>query len=395
MNNILQLERNSCVSCRSCEHICPKKCISFSNDEQGFSYPQLNDECINCGICVKHCPILTLKLQENQKQTAKAMILKNTAILQKSSSGGVFAGIAEYVIENDGIVFGAAFDKNFCLKQVAAKTMEEITVIQGSKYVVSDTVDSYSEVKQYLDCGKLVLYSGVPCQIAGLKSFLGKEYENLLCIDLVCHGVPSQILFRNYLNNIENKAGKKIKSYEFRKKIGSEGWGIRNTYILFEDGSSKKNNIAFDWYYSSFLFCESYRESCYNCKFARPERIGDITIGDFWGFRRFYNNTDINYRAGVSMCLINNGKGLKYFNYFKDKFITLDANLEDITLENVNLREPSVRPEMRNVFYEKFESHLFRFKLLFEKRKLKWLIGMTINQFIPKWLKKCIRKVRG
>ena len=393
--NILQLDKNNCVSCRSCEQTCPKECISFSEDDQGFFYPSINTECINCGICVKHCPILTYKVQDNEVSIAKAMILKNSSILQKSSSGGVFAGIAEYVIENGGVVFGAAFDNNFNLKQVSAQKMPEIINIQGSKYVSSDTGNSYLQVKEYLDSGKMVLYSGLPCQIAGLKCFLEKDYETLLCIDLVCHGVPSNKLFKNYLDKIANRSKKKIKSYQFRNKEVSDGWGLKNTYILFEDGSTTKKNIAFDYYYSSFLFCESYRESCYNCKFARLERIGDITIGDFWGFRRFYKNKEVNFRNGVSMCLINNKKGLKYYKNFESKFITLDANIEDISQENGNLIKPSTRPKIRNVFYEKVKSPIFRYNILFERRKIKWVLILLINQFSPKWFKKIIRKIRG
>ncbi len=393
--NILMLDKNDCVSCRSCEQVCPKGCISFSENEQGFFYPSINKECINCGICVKHCPILAYRIPENEVSIAKAMILNNSAILQRSSSGGVFAGIAEYVIENDGFVFGASFDNDFNLKQVSAKTMKEIVNIQGSKYVASDTINSYSQVKKHLDSGKLVLYSGLPCQIAGLKSFLGKDYNNLLCIDLVCHGVPSNKLFKKYLNEIENNSKKKIKSYMFRNKEISGGWGLRNSFVLFEDGSTNKRNIAFDYYYSAFLFCESYRESCYNCKFARPERVGDITIGDFWGFKRFYKNANVNYRNGVSMCLINTKKGLSYYEGFESKFLSLDANFDDISKENENLRKPSTRPKMRDVFYEKVCSPLFRINLIFQKRKLKWIFILIINQLSPKWLKKIVRKFKG
>ena len=394
MNNISLLNKKSCVSCRSCEYTCPKNCISFCEDDCGFIYPEVSENCIDCGLCVNHCPILGYKKDETKKRIVKAMILKDDSLLLKSSSGGVFVGIAEYVLEKNGIVFGASFDQDFNVKQTSITSKNELYLLQGSKYVASDTETSFIRVKEFLEKGKLVLYSGLPCQIAGLRAFLNKNYENLICLDLICHGVPSATFFKEYLKRIEKKTGKKIKAFSFRDKQINDGWGHKKNYVLFEDGTSKKISIALDYYYSSFLFCESFRESCYTCKYANIDRIGDVTIGDFWGFRNFYKGKAINYRKGVSVCIFNTEKGLTLLNDIQNKFFVFDSSIEDCIVENGNLKKPSQRPVIRDFIYQRIESPFFRLKILFSIKKIKWVLIKLIKQCIPLWLLKIIRKIR-
>ena len=192
------IEKSKCTGCSACANICPKNCIEMIRDEEGFLYPQINfDICGECGICEKICPVANFEYIKDDTDTiAYAVINKNNDIRKKSSSGGVFTLLAEQVLDNNGVVFGAAFDKNFLVKHISVENKEELDKLRGSKYLQSDVGDTYTIAKANLDNGRQVLYSGTPCQIAGLLSFLKKPYKNLITVDLICHGVPSPRLWK-------------------------------------------------------------------------------------------------------------------------------------------------------------------------------------------------------
>lgn len=393
MSNITSLDNKQCVGCRSCEQSCPKHCITFEESKEGFIYPKVSNLCINCGICEKHCPIINFSTSEKIEQKAKIVILNNQELLLKSTSGGVFAGIALYVLENGGVVFGAGYDENLNVIQRQINNIDDVSLLQGSKYVASNTLRTFGEVKKLLIEGKTVLYSGTPCQIAGLKSFLTQDYENLICIDLVCHGVPSPKFFHNYIERMEKKNKHKIIDFKFRDKKANDGWGIKRLVAVTDDNNKKYINASTDYYFSPFIFGENYRESCYLCKYANLNRIGDFTIGDFWGVRKKYK--DIPFRKGVSMVLINTKKGSSFFSKFNGKFNVYDGDVNDFIKENANLIHPVVRPDIRDNFYENIEHLSFQLKVVFERYKLGYIFKMTLVQCLPKKLLYIIRKIRG
>jgi len=199
MNNISIINYRNCFSCRSCFLSCPKDAIEMKESSEGFFYPYVNNKCVDCGICLKVCPTRDKSTIDISQQVSKVVYLRDDEKLKESTSGGAFCGFAEQVLKNNGVVFGAAYDDKLNVNQEYVESVEDLNKLKGSKYVESFTNNSYAKVKELLENNRYVLFSGTPCQIAGLKSFLRKDYEKLITLDLICHGVPSRKLFRNYL----------------------------------------------------------------------------------------------------------------------------------------------------------------------------------------------------
>lgn len=343
MSNISTLEKSRCYSCRSCFLSCPAGAIEMAENGEGFFYPEVNfEKCVDCGICVARCPAMNPPVRENFTQTSKAVWLKDAEKLLQSTSGGLFAGLAERVLNDGGVVFGAAYDEELNVSQVFVEAEDDLQRLKGSKYVESQTGDSFKKTREFLKSGRKVFYSGTPCQIAGLKKYLAKEYENLFTADLICHGVPSQKLWRKYLEWL----GGRIIYYGFRDKdVG--GWrcgGKTKTKI-----KTKVIEGSCDPYYASFLRCETYRESCYFCPFSSMERPGDVTMGDFFEVSEFY--PDLDRTRGISLLIINNGKGERFFNSVEDKFEVLPISEKQYLPVKGNLQVPSPRPNVRNCVY--------------------------------------------
>lgn len=364
-DNISTLKKDECLGCRSCEQICPKKCISIFPDKEGFLYPTVDENiCIKCELCTKHCPAIQ-KIEGKEPEAFLAVRLKDSSAIMDSSSGGIFAGLAEYIIENDGVVFGCAFNKNLEALHIKVDNCKDLQALKKSKYVTSNTLHTYSEVAQIIknEPKKLILYTGTPCQIHGLYSFLGKKTENLFTADIICHGVPSQKLFDKYLEWLGKKQSGKILYYGFRDKDVA-GWACAGKTKT--KTKTKIINGATDPYYSSFMRGETYRQSCYKCPFANIKyRPADITMGDYWGIEfahpKFYS------KKGVSCCLINTEKGKDFFQKIAEKFDYLETSDEKITLLNGNLVHPTAKPAVRESIYdgideipaEKFISRLY------------------------------------
>ena len=393
--NILTLERLSCTGCRACEHICPKNCISFKPDYEGFIYPEVDETvCNECGLCLKRCPSFSDTKLPDYKQKFFGLRLKDKNALMKSSSGGAFAGLANYIIRQNGIVYGCAYTENLIPQHIAVNDIAGLEKLKGSKYVSSDTKDTFKTVKAELQEGKTILYSGLPCQIAGLKSFLNKEYENLYTVDLICHGVPSQKLFKKYLEWLGQKMDGKIIYYGFRdKEIGQNVRGLLNANAKTSTKIRTKNGFC-DPYYASFLRCEIFRESCYKCKYANMYRIGDITIGDFWGIKKYYPDYDDS--KGVSAIIINTAKGESLFNLASGKFDFFECKELEIRDVNTNLNVPSPRTEIRNTIYHGIDelsaNHFFKKFKYSNAFVLK--VKKKIRKLIPSKLKNIIKKLR-
>lgn len=393
MNNISLINYKKCFSCRSCFLSCPKNAIEMIENQEGFFYPKvIEDKCIDCGLCVKKCPSLNDVKKEDFEQYGLAVISKDKETLLKSSSGAASAVIAKKIVSDGGVVFGVAYDENLFVHHISCKNESELEKIKGSKYVESFTGETFKEVESYLKNGQKVLYTGSPCQIAGLKKFLGKDYENLFTMDLICHGVPSRKLFAKYLDWLGNKYKGKIIYYGFRDKdVG--GWSCGGK--VKTKTKTKTLEAYLDLYYSAFLKSKSYRESCYSCPYARIQRIGDLTVGDFWGVEKFY--PEIDKKNGVSCVLVNSEKGKALFEFVKESFEITPCKLEEVQKQNWNLNQPSKRPEVRDSFYKDIDEDCYFSQ--FVETKISFIIKWKIKHFVfsvtPRWLKDYIKKILG
>lgn len=395
MNNILQMDINKkCSGCKACESICPKKSISFIENDEGFLVPIVDEStCINCGLCYKKCPQLndvnienSYKLKNKEAYASKA---KDKSILLESSSGGVFTVIATEVLQNGGVVFGCAFDKDFVARHKVIETIDELEKLRGSKYVQSDTMKTFLEVKEYLKKNITVLYTGTPCQIAGLRSFLGKTYTNLITIDLICHGAPSPKLFSCYLNDFENRNNEKVKKYDFRYK-GKIGFGKCNRIIT--DKKIRTYVYQCDPYYKSFNDEGTYRECCYECKYTNINRVGDITLGDYWGYELLHPEVDSS--MGISVVLINSTIGSEMFEKVKNTFLmTYESTLEEATCKQYSLKKPAKRPDFRDEFYK--DLNIIGYEQTIKKHvKVKNIVLNSILLRVNKNMRGKIRRLR-
>ncbi len=334
-----------CTGCRTCEQVCPVKCIKMDFDGEGFLSPFIDQsKCINCGLCERRCPQNHIPLLHT-KDLVYGLKDKNLDSLKNSASGGAFAVIAREILNEGGVVYGASYTLDLKVKHIKIESINDLERVQGSKYVQSDVEYTFIKVKEDLINGISVLYSGTPCQIAGLKSYLNKDFSNLYTVDLICHGVPSPILFNTYLRWYNDKLGEQILQYDFRDK--SSGWGLG--YKAKAKTKAKTKTALSDPYYYHFLKGDTYRECCYRCNFCRKERVADITIGDFWGveneYPKFYSV------LGVSVILINTFKGKDIFNKIHQTCDILETEFKKVARYNSNLLHPSQRPALRDSIY--------------------------------------------
>ena len=390
MYNISILNKNNCTGCRMCEQICPVKAVKMIENKEGFIEPFIdNEKCINCGLCAKRCPQLN-RVENDRLENIEVYAAKNKNVdeQKESSSGGIFSILAQYVLENSGIVYGCAFNEEIVAEHIGIKSKEDLAKLRGSKYVQSNTKHTFQEVKKYLEEGKLVLYSGTPCQIAGLKAFLGKEYKKLLTVDLVCHGVPSPKLFNKYIKWLEEKNKSKVKKYEFRNKE-KNGWGL-TAKVTFENGKVKYINSNLDPYYKTFLESKTYRECCYNCEYANVNRIGDITLADYWGIEK--EHPDFLDEKGVSAVIINTKLGKRYFQYVEHKIDYIDTDINKVKAQNLNLQKPVNRLKIRDKIYYDLSNKKFE-KYVNENLKYKPNLKDIIKNKIPAKIKKRIKKI--
>ena len=329
--------KDECCGCSACVQICPKQCISFNEDLQGFRYPSIDaDICINCGLCSKVCPFFNHGRQ-NVHMGVFAAVNSDDEIRIRSSSGGLLSLLAQQIIIEGGIVFGARFDENWEVKHDWAETIEQIAMFRGSKYVQSRIEGCYKTVQSFLNEGRTVLFSGTPCQILGLKNFLIKEYDNLITVGIVCHGVPSPLIWRDYLKTI--KGQNRIKTISTRYKDTS--WrnykycivGINNN-VLVNESSSK--NI----YHKIFLNNLSIRPSCFNCPAKGGYSRCDIILGDCWGIEHFF--PDIDDDKGISCVICESQKGMDYIHRLNCSFWEL--RYDDYKKYNSCIEDSTKRP---------------------------------------------------
>ena len=400
-------DKKDCCGCHACANVCPKHCIDMKADEQGFLYPNVDTEkCIDCGLCEKVCPVIN---QSNPSKPIKVYAAKNTdeEIRKQSSSGGIFTLLAEKIINAGGVVFGAKFDAEWNVIHSWTDTIEGISDFRGSKYVQSTIGNTYREAKEFLEQRRSVLFSGTPCQIAGLKKYLRKEYDKLFTAEVVCHGVPSPLIWQKYLdeefkqnhtlcgvgkNSVSSSLNELnvITNISFRDK--TNGWkkfGFEVRYnVTLEAGKNSVSKYANDnkkvflqpfpenTFMKGFLDNLYLRPSCYNCAARSGKSNSDISIGDFWGIQNYYPEFDDN--KGTGLILINTEKGGEIFKQLKVEYI--ETSYEKGLSGNPCIEHSVAKTKYVNMFWD--NPTIRNIEVVCKKRR-------------PSFAKRCLSKIRA
>ena len=370
-------DKTKCCGCGACAQICPKDAISMQEDSDGFLYPVVDDKkCIKCGLCLKTCPIL------NKPATSKILATyaaknKSEEIKLKSSSGGIFTALADLILEEGGIVFGAAFNKNWQVEHCFTDKKEDLDKLRRSKYVQSNTLETFKEAKKFLEEGRKVLYTGTPCQIAGLKSFLNKEYDNLFTADIICHSTPSPHVWKECLKQSYNIS--KLVKIDFRDK--KYGWNKSKLYFYFDDGKIEPRNKKMSLFRVGFgaaLFC---RPSCHNCYFKGNSRFSDFTMGDAWGYKDYA--PEMFDKNGLSVIFVNNEKAGRIFNILKENLIYKEVSFDKVVKYNPYYKISVKTNPKREEFFKRYKRENIN-KLIeeFTYRPLLWRILNKIKKII-------------
>ncbi len=366
--------KKDCMGCYACENICSLKCISMISDSEGFWYPKVDYKCcIYCRKCVDVCPIINKNLVDNVP-IAFACINKNDNVRLKSSSGGIFTLFAEKVIKDGGIVFGVSFNQNFEVEHNFTETLEGFESFLGSKYVQSKIGDSYIQVKCFLEKGRKVLFTGTPCQIGGLYKFLNRTYNNLFTIDIICHGVPSPLIWEKYIKYREKKSRLPITKINFRNK--TEGWRLYSMSFLFKNNSEYRQTLDKDLYMKIFLQNICLRPSCYACEFKSLHRQSDITLADFWGIKNILPDMDDN--KGTSLVFINSKYGQEMFYHIVNNIFFKEVDINKSVKYNMAAIKSIESNPKRELFFNDLE------KIPFDKLLKKY----SFENFLTKLIRK-------
>ena len=368
-----KIEISKCNGCTACSSICPKHCIEMNENEDGFLYPSVNiNNCISCGSCDKICPVNN-DIKLNDFPNAYAAISKNVEERLQSSSGGVFSLVAKYILDKNGYVVGAAYNDKFEVEHIIIDSKEELYKLRGAKYSQSRLENVFVKIKELLDTDHYVLFSGTPCQVGGLKSYLRKDCEKLVLIDTVCHGVPSPLVWKKYVeyrSKIDNK-GEIPTSINLRSK--SSGWSRYNYSIEFNYGKKSYSKVnGQDPYMKSFVGNYCLRESCYDCSFKSTRRVSDLTLGDYWGI--WNQNPEMDDNRGTSLLLVHSSKGNRILDAISNQLEYVQVDLDDSITENLSVIKSSPINKDRSVFIdtvckEGFKQAIKKYKLITKTSK--------------------------
>jgi coenzyme F420-reducing hydrogenase beta subunit len=357
-------KKEECCGCTACMNICPKNAIQMVSDEEGFLYPKIDKQkCIECGLCKKICAFQNGYNIEDRvdKPYVYATKSKSDKIRMQSSSGGMFTEISNYILENDGIVYGAAFNEDLKVEHIRCEDKVQRDKCCGSKYSQSDLGDIYNQVKKDLENGKLVLFTGTPCQVGGLNRFLGNtDKEKLILVDIICHGPSSPKIFNEYIQFCEKKRKAKIAKYYHRAK--DVKWEHYEKAI-YENGKEDKKSLLSQAWKHIFWTDLALRPSCYNCKYTNTKRASDITIADFWGIEKFA--PEFADKKGVSLVIVNTNKGKEVFNNINNKIEYIERTIEEAQEKNPQLKEhikndKEARKEFWNMYYKKGFNYIIK-----------------------------------
>lgn len=372
-----KLKKQQCTGCTSCASICPKQCITMVKGSEGFNYPQIDSsKCIECQLCEQVCPVIySNQLHDDMK--SYAVINKNDEVRNKSTSGGFFSVIAEYVLDKDGYVVGAGYDNHYVVKHMIVNSKDELNKLREAKYSQSELNDCFVKIKELLDNNLWVLFSGTPCQVGGLKAFLRKDYERLITVDLVCHGVPSPLVWKKYVeyrSHCDNDD--QLPQYiHLRSKIS--GWSRYNYSVVFDydDKQYQKLNSQ-DSFMKAFVGNMCLRSSCYDCHFKGLNRVSDFTLGDYWGI--WDQIPDMDDNKGTSLVFIHSIKGKEIFNGVKDQCIYQEVDSQISVEQNPSMLVSSSRNGARDRFIEDinkfdFEEIIKKYNLVHKEMKVSLL----------------------
>lgn len=346
-------KKEDCTGCTACASACPKNCIRMVEDNQGFLYPEINLKyCIGCNRCVDKCPICSTLEVPKQKTEAFAAYTNNDGLREGSSSGGMFSEIALEILRQGGVVFGVAYDEWFDIQHICVKTEEELERLRGAKYAQSTLDETFACIEKYLKQNCPVLFSGTPCQVSGLRSFLKKDYDLLMCVDFVCHGVPSPAVWKKYIeyrSKIDNDGGLPV-HIDMRSK--QTGWSRYKYSTAFQYKEKKWSCLSGNSLYMK-LFVGDYinRLSCSNCHVKGYNRVSDITLGDFWGIWEIAPEMDDN--KGTSLILLHSDKARRLFQTISSQICYKPVSLEEASFMNHSLLNSSVANNKREEYIEK------------------------------------------
>lgn len=390
---------NNCTGCGTCYLKCPKNAIKMQADLEGFYYPIIDKEsCVNCNICRDNCPQINLlsDLTNNKNLFYGGVIISESDLLS-SSSGGAFTAVAK-ALGDDTLFCGAVFSDDLKVVHIVD---DDYKVFRKSKYVQSNVTNSFPKVKEHLDSGRRVLFTGTPCQVAGLYSFLGKKYENLITIDLICHGVPSQKVFDSYINSLKKRHKRiKIDRYSFREKhLFWDDWEIGVSYGNNE--KTKYHAWGQDPYMFGFLRGLFYRPVCYQCRYSNAGvmRPGDFTIGDFWGSKRV--DTRLDEKKGSSVLIVNSNKGFDLIDRISSNMTLIPVNKEDVVIENHNLVTPTPMNPNRTEFFDKLSEGVDFYNIMnkyIKRRSHSQKVRVILSKLFPYLLQRrrsIVRKERS
>ncbi len=395
---MIHYTKTTCCGCGGCAAICPKGAITMAPDRDGFLYPLVDErKCVQCGLCEQVCAYRNHTAPVSEKEVYAAA--SGDTNVRESASGGLFASIAQAVLSDGGAVYGCAMEYEsgrLYPRHICVTERSELIRLKGSKYVQSDLGNTYPEVRRRLESGQTVLFSGTPCQAAGLRGFLRKEYENLFILDIICHGVPSVKLFQDYIAFTEKKQNQSITGFRFRDK--SAGWKLHGSMTL-ANGKVLSFEPEESSYYQMFLNSYTYRENCYTCPYASDHRPGDITIGDYWCIELVHpellaeSGGPLDSAMGVSCLIVNSPKGCELLERYGKGIHRWESSYENASKYNRQLTAPSqMKPERQTVLalsredYEKVEK--------WYRRRLRPIqIKRALRGAVPKPVKRLLRRI--
>lgn len=348
---------SNCTGCHACASICPRKCIAMEDAGEGFLFPVIDGKaCIQCGQCEKVCPVLH-EPEKSRCTQAFAIKSKNQSERENSTSGGVFPLLAKRVLNNGGIIYGASYQEDFTVRHIAVTDQKMLTSLQGAKYVQSIIGTCFQEVQKELDTGRPVLFSGTPCQCAGLKTFLRKEYNNLITVDLICHGVPSPKVWQTYIDYRAGKENNGIRPVRINMRSKVSGWSRYSAEFDYGEGNITRIQNNQDVFIKAFIGNICLRSSCSECKAKGVERCTDFTLGDYWGIWNQHPEFDDN--KGTSIVFVHTEQGKKLLEQLWEQIEYLQIDVPEAYEENPSLVIPSKEHENRREFLEKVTAENF------------------------------------
>lgn len=372
-------DKSKCSGCSACYSVCPKNCISMIEDEEGFLYPTVNkDDCIKCGLCEKVCPLEEHNNKKNGVVSSCIIQNKDKEVLLQSTSGGSFTPIAEYVLRQNGVVFGVEMTSDdFIIRHTKVEKKEELLKFRSSKYVQSSVGDTFKDAKNELENGRMVCFSGTPCQIQGFKNFLKKDYENLITVDVVCRGVPSPGMWRDYVEKLQQLD--KVQEVVFRDK--GLGYQYSTMKIKYANGTVKRNGIESDQWLRMFFSGLSLRPSCPTCNFRTTDRCSDFTIWDCFNVSDLTNTLD--ETKGATRMLIHTQKGMQIFDKIKCSFNFVEAPTNVVAK---GIKETFFLNKNRNNFIIDYKS------MSMDSLLEKW-VPMSVKVYLKKYARRVLNAI--